>query len=324
MASKYTRTVIITGGTINLGYYTALNIAQSHPNYLVVISSRSDKTHSADAINAATGQKNVVFISLDLFDLDCIRKYASDWSSKAYPPIQSLVLNAGLQFPKKLRMAPSGLEATFAICHVGHALLFHLLCPHLAPEARVVVVSSSAHDPAQKTGMPDAVYNTAEDLAHPPPSMIDLSGKQRYSTAKLANVLWTYGLDRKLKEKAPERGITVNAFDPGTMPGSALAREYSSVERFIWNNIMPKMLPLLRALVSPNLYTPEQSGQRLAALAVGPKYDGVTGKYIEGLKEINSSVDSYDVKKQEDLWQWTVNYLSNGDRTQELRFQNLV
>ena len=295
MASKYKRSVIVTGGTINLGYYAALNIARSHPDYLVVISSRSDNTHSADSINEITGQKNVIFIPLDLFDLDGI------WSSKAYPPIQSLVLNAGLQFPKQLQMAPSGLVVTFAVCHVGHALLFHLLCPHLAPKSHILVVSSSGHDPAQKTGMPYALYNTAEDLAHPPPSMIKVSGKQRYTTVKLVNVSWAYTLDKKLKEKVPERGIVVNAFDPGTMPSSALAREYSSMERFILNNIIPKILPLLRALVSPNLYTPDQPGQRLAVLAVGSEYDGVTGKYFEGLKEINSSVDSYDVQKQEDL-----------------------
>lgn len=186
MAHK--RAVLITGGTINLGYHAALHIAREHPDYLIVLSSRSDRQHAAEAINKTLNQNNVVFMALDLADTNNIRAYAKEWASKNWPPIQALLLNAGLQFPAELHKTAEGLEATFAINHVGHALLFHLLCPFLAPSARVVVTSSGTHDPAQKTGLPDAVYNTAEELAHPQASTINDPGRKRYSSSKLANI----------------------------------------------------------------------------------------------------------------------------------------
>ena len=106
-----------------------------------------------------------MFLPLDLSNRAKVRSFVTTWESKHYPPIQALLLNATLQFPDGLRLTDEGLESTFAIAHVGHALLFHLLFHHLADNARVVITSSGTHDPAQKTGMPEPVYNTAEELA---------------------------------------------------------------------------------------------------------------------------------------------------------------
>jgi NAD(P)-dependent dehydrogenase (short-subunit alcohol dehydrogenase family) len=313
------RSVIVTGGTVGLGYQAALNIAKAHPDYLVVLSSRSDSNHAADAINRALGQKNTIYIPLDLSNLSNVREYAKQWDVKSYPPIQSLLLNATLQFPGALTKTPSGLEATFAISHVGHALLFHLLHPYLAERARIVVTSSGVHDPAQKSGLPDAIYTSAEDLAHPPPSMVDVPGRQRYASSKLANVLWTYALSQRLEG----RSITVTAMDPGMMPGTHLAREGNGIERFLWYRVLPRILPLLRMLVNPNIHTPAESGAALARLAMGADVEGVSGKYFEGLREIPSSKDSYVREKQDDLWQWTVNHvaqsLEEASRFNELR-----
>jgi NAD(P)-dependent dehydrogenase (short-subunit alcohol dehydrogenase family) len=315
------RSVVVTGGTTGLGYHAALNVAREHPDYLVVISSRADRDHAAEAINKTLGQDNTVFIPLDLADLNNVRTFVKNWASKGFPPIQALVLNAGLQFPGAIQKTSEGLESTFAVNHIGHALLFHLLCPYLAPNARVVVTSSGTHDPAQKSGLPDAVYNTAEELAHPPPSTAKNPGRQRYASSKLANVLWTYALHRRLRQR--ERAIAVNAFDPGLMPGTGLAREASRLERFLWIKVLPRIMPLLRLLISPNIHNPEESGAALARLATGADVDGVSGKYFEGLKEIKSSKDSYDERKQDDLWEWTVKYLAKGDEAELTRFEEL-
>lgn len=316
-----TRSVIVTGGTAGLGYQAALNIAKAHPDYLVVLSSRSDANHAADAINTALGQKNTIYIPLDLSDLSNVREYAKQWAAEGHPPIQSLLLNATLQFPGALTKTPSGVEATFAISHVGHALLFHLLHPHLAAQARIVITSSGVHDPAQKSGLPDAIYTTAADLAHPPPSMINVPGRQRYASSKLVNVLWTYALSRRLAGRPG--AVTVTAMDPGLMPGTHLAREGSVVERFLWYRVLPRILPLLRLLVHPNIHTAAESGAALARLAVGVEVEGVEGRYFEGVREIPSSEDSYVRAKQDDLWQWTVNYVAQSpeeaSRFDELR-----
>ncbi len=81
------------------------------------------------------------------------------------------------------------------------------------------------------------------------------------------------------------------------MPGSGLVRDYSPALRLVWRVIGP----VLRLL--PNVNSTRTSGSRLAALAVDPAYEGVTGRYYEGAQEIRSSRDSYDTAKALDLWQ---------------------
>ena len=96
--------------------------------------------------------------------------------------------------------------------------------------------------------------------------------------------------------------LTVNAFDPGLMPGTGLAREYSAPMRWVWNVVMPKMLPLMRLLLTKNIHTTEASGAALARLVTDPGLATTNGKYFEGLHEIRSSVDSYDDTRAADLW----------------------
>ncbi|CAK7206172.1 hypothetical protein SEUCBS139899_008957 [Sporothrix eucalyptigena] len=357
------RAVVITGATLNLGFEAARSIAlgtypgskEDPDEYLIYILARTDNK-AADAINkeaAAAGKPHrAVFRRLNLSDLTSVREFGTAWAegvaagnTRDYPPIQALVLSAGLQFPGALETVEStGLEATFAVNHVGHALLFHLLAPYLdatsPTAARVVVVSSGTHDPAQKSGLPDAKYTSAKDLAHPPPDMVNIKGRQRYSSSKLANVLWTYALVRHLKEAGKltgkdtsKGGIAANAFDPGLMPGSGLARKGTGIEQFLWNHVLPHIKPLLRlAFGTPNVHTTETSGRNLARLAVGPGgsgdpdltdglVQGVSGKYYEIRRPIKSSVDSYDEAKQEDLWDWTIRYLTKGNASEEARFR---
>jgi hypothetical protein len=66
---------------------------------------------------------------------------------------------------------------------------------------------------------------------------------------------------------------------------------------------MPKVIPLLRLLITKNIHTPEASGAALARLITDPVLASANGKYFEGLKEIRSSVDSYDAGRADELWQ---------------------
>jgi len=302
---SFSRTVLITGGTAGIGFYAALDIARQHPEYLVVIASRTDSKSAAASINNSLGQKNVVYLPLDLASLANVRTFVKNWETKNFPPISALLLNAGLQFPGAIRKTDDGIESTFAVNHVGHALLFHLLFPHLADKARVIVTASGTHDPAQKTGVPDAKYTIAEELAHPLPESAKNEGRQRYATSKLVNVMWVYALHRRF-ERIKEKNLTVVAFDPGLVPGTGLARDGTALERFVWNRVLPHILPLLRLLLTSNIHTPADSGANLASLAVSPDVEGVSGVYYEGKKQIKSSQASYEDVKQEDLWEWTV------------------
>jgi NAD(P)-dependent dehydrogenase (short-subunit alcohol dehydrogenase family) len=319
---SFTHSVLITGGTAGLGFQTGLLIARQHPQYRIVLASRTDPGSAAESINNTLSQKNVTYLPLDLSSLASVRSFVQNWETKNFPPIIALLLNAGLQFPETLRKSKDGIELTFAINHVGHALLFHLLYPHLANGARVVITSSGTHDPAQKTGLPDAKYTTAEELAHPTPESAKNSGRQRYATSKLAVVMWAYALYRRFG-KLPEKMLTVNAFDPGLMPGTGLAREAGPFLRMLWIHVMPRILPLLRRLVSPNIHTPQESAKNLARLAVGDDVKDVSGVYYQGYKQIKSSKESYDEAKQEDLWGWTVkNTAANKEETEKFDIGN--
>ena len=298
----------------------ALEIAQQYPQYQVLIASRSDKDNAAVSINKRTGHSNVEYLKLDLASLAKVRSFAADYVKRDYPPIKALVLNAALQI-LNLNYTEDKIESTFAINHVGHALLFYLLSPHLDEEARILIVASGTHDPAQKSGLPDAVYNSAEELAQPTKETQKYEGRQRYATSKLCNILWTYALQRRL-ERTRGKKWTVNAFDPGLMPGTGLARDASAILQFIWLNILPRMIRLLRLLIAPNIYLPQESGASLARLAVGDDVKGVSGKYYEVRNPIPSSKDSHVVEKQEDLWEWTVRRVAK-DENERRAFENV-
>ncbi|KAL3469172.1 NAD(P)-binding protein [Aspergillus californicus] len=317
--------ILITGGTAGLGYHCAVALARQYPNHRVIVASRSDPS-----IKYPLGQANIQYMRLDLSSLSQIRLFTQKWAEGKNPPITHLLFNAGLQLPHEVSYTVDGYEKTFAVNHIGHALLFSLLIPHLAQTARIVITASGTHDPAQKTGMPDATYTTAEGLAHPTVQSKNNPGRQRYTTSKLANIIWAYALDRRFAELRNKDGNqgrkwTVVAFDPGLVPGTGLARDAGAAMRFMWTRVLPRALPLLRALVSPNIHSAEESGRALAYLASDSEKLGASGVYFEGKKEIKSSEESYDQTKQEDLWEWTVkNVAANPEEVVQFSLKNLL
>ncbi|KAL3447604.1 hypothetical protein BJX65DRAFT_276456 [Aspergillus insuetus] len=312
--------ILITGGTAGMGYHSATSLARQYPDRRIVIASRSNTDNASDRINKALNQNNVEYLRLDLGSLAEVRAFVKTWAEKNYAPIEYLLLNAGLQFPGDPEYTVDGFEKTFAINHVGHALLFSLLVPHLAHTARIVITSSGTHDPAQKTGMPNAIYNTAEELAHPTGESLKYPGRQRYPTSKLVNVLWGYALEERFKKlrEGNVRNWTVVLFDPGLMPGTGLVRSGNAIERFIWFTLLPRILPLLRIVMFPNIHTPAESGGALAWVATSDEVRNTTGVYYEGKKVIKSSEFSYNKEKQEDLWQWTVNNIATNPEEAEM------
>lgn len=173
---------------------------------------------------------------------------------------------------------------------------------------------------------PGAFYSSAEILAHPP-STTEESGLQRYANSKLANILWTYALDRRLRSSSEkkEASWTVIASNPGLMPGTGLARDAHPILQFLWLYVLPRLIWLLRYAFSPNVHTAQHSGFALARLAIGDD-EGVRGKsgaYFEGMREIKSSKDSYDEDKQDDLWEWTARTVAR-DEAERRRFEELL
>ena len=308
--SQYHNTILVTGGTTGLGYEAALALARHFPKHQIIIASRSNADAADANINKTLGQANTKFLKLDLSSTDNVRAFASDITAN-YPPISHLLMNAGLQFPGPVSYFDSGVEKTFGINHLGHALLFYLLLHHLTKDCHIVVTASGTHDPAQKTGMPLKDYADYASVARPNPATANKDGRERYSTSKLLNVMWTYALNHHLKSSS-RSAMTVNAFDPGLVPGTGLAREYPAPLRFIWNHVMPHLIWLMRIVQSPNIHTAKESGESLARLAIGEKkgVHGVSGEYFEGQKAIKSSTQSYDERLQEDLYEGTIKELA--------------
>ncbi|HET6501159.1 MAG TPA: SDR family NAD(P)-dependent oxidoreductase [Amycolatopsis sp.] len=283
------RTVLITGGTGSLGFQTARAILDAGDGWDVVVTGR-DRAAVEDA--AARLGSSTTGLPLDLSSLAEVRRFAQD-----LPPIRAVVCNAGLQTISGTTLTKDGIEQTFGVNHLAHFLLVKEILPRMATAGRVVFVASDTHDPAKRTGMPAPVYTNAHSLAYPVDSDTDtpgVVGRRRYTTSKLCNVLAAYEFARRV----PADMATFNAFDPGLMPGTGLARDYRGVQALAWRYVMPA----LTILPGFNIHTARQSGRALARLVFDPTLADATGKYFSGRHEVRSSDESYDTDKAADLW----------------------
>jgi NAD(P)-dependent dehydrogenase (short-subunit alcohol dehydrogenase family) len=250
-------------------------------------------------------QGRIQVLLLDLASLASVQALAETVQTKlaagALPPLQALVCNAGIQFAEGLHHTADGFEQTFGVNHLGHFLLVELLLPHLNATGRVVVVSSGTHFDAPRVwtsaffGMPGPQYLEATALARGavPAGMDPTSIKAnqfRYTTSKLCNLLFTYELNRRLR--AAHSAITVNAFDPGLMPGTGLARATSKAALWAWNHV----LPVLRLF--PGVNAPATSGRYLARLSADPALNGRTDGYYEA----DQCIPSSNLSRRPELW----------------------
>lgn len=289
------RTAVITGANSGLGFECARALLDTDPSWHIVLAVR-DEHRGAEAVHRLGSAARCTVLPLDLASLRSVRDFPTRLAQRELPPLRALVCNAGLQVVSGLERTADGVELTFGVNHLGHFALIDGLLDQLAPPARIVIVSSGTHDPAKFSGMPNPRYTSAEELAHPSDGESSpADGRRRYTTSKLCNVLHAYELDRRLDNG--RRGVTVNAFDPGLMPGSGLARDHSRAQQLVWRHLFPA----LRVL--PGVHSTRTSGRHLAALAADPRFDDVTGRYFAGRRPIRSSADSYDTERARDLWE---------------------
>jgi NAD(P)-dependent dehydrogenase (short-subunit alcohol dehydrogenase family) len=300
-----TKTAIITGASSGLGLECARALLRSDPAWHVALAVR-DAGRGAEAVAQLGEPLRCTVMSMDLASLASVRTFTAAVRESGLPPVHAIVCNAGVQVVSGTQRTRDGIEMTFGVNHLGHFALVHGLLDALARPARIVVVSSGTHDPGKHTGMPDPRYTSAADLAHPGDAAAADDGRRRYTTSKLCNVLFSYELNRRLGNGGD--GVTVNAFDPGLMPGSGLARDYPPLQKLAWRYLFPA----LRVL--PNVHSTRTSGRHLAALASATRYAGISGEYFEGHRPIKSSVDSYDRGKAVDLWDTSERLLTHATK----------
>ena len=291
-----TKTFIVTGGNTGLGFECAAALSKDS-SVLVMIACRDIQKGEEAARRMREAKGNAKVLPLDLSRQASIRGFVEEFRKGQFPPPAGIVCNAGIQNVGAPTKTEEGYETTFAVNHLGHYLLTRLLLPDLATNASITFVSSGTHDPKQTTGMPAPRYVTAEAAAH------DFepggnAGRRRYTTSKLCNVYCTYEYARRLGGSSDPRlqSLRVNAFDPGLMPATDLARTYSAQLRFVARYVLPAL-----SLFMSNINSPATSGRRLALLASGGE-GSVTGKYFYDGKEIRSSSESYDTQKAFELW----------------------
>jgi NAD(P)-dependent dehydrogenase (short-subunit alcohol dehydrogenase family) len=294
------KTVIITGANTGLGYDCAKNIALESKTWHVVLACRDEKKgkEAVTRMISETGNPNISFLHLDLSSFASVKEFANSYIQNKYPALKALVCNAGISGDDITTFTKDGIETTFQVNCLSHFLLIHLLFAHLHLPARILMVSSELHrnDGPMKAFLPN--YTNAHDLAFPEKEKADLkgSGSIRYSTSKLCMVMYTH----EFSEQFINKGITINAYNPGLMPDTGLGGLNTKLFRKLF---LKYILPLF---VKDAMSTPQRSGKLLANLVTSEKFEGVTGKYFDRDKEIAPSKESFYKNKTTDLWNISV------------------
>ena len=264
---------LVTGGTAGIGAATARGLAQREAT--VVIIGRNEQLGVARVrqLKEETGNSAVELMLADLSSQQEIRRLAREFTER-YSRLDVLVNNAGALFMSR-RQSVDGIEMTFALNHLSYFLLTNLLLDMLeacAP-ARIVNVASDAHEGA--TIDVAALQGT-----------VGLFGMKAYGQSKLANVLFTYELARRLAGT----GVTVNTLHPGVV-GSG----------FGMNNGWLAALGM--RLIHRFSLSPEEGAETSIYLATSPEVAGVTGKYFVKKSPVPSSKATYDVDVARRLWE---------------------
>jgi NAD(P)-dependent dehydrogenase (short-subunit alcohol dehydrogenase family) len=265
---------LITGATSGMGKETALGLARLGATVVLVGRDRLKGEETLREMKRQSDNENIDLLLADLSSQQEVRKLAADFKAK-YSQLHVLVNNAGAVFSKR-QTTVDGLEMTFALDHLAYFLLTNLVLDTLKASApsRIINISSQA----QGTGKINF-----DDLQGE--KSYGLLGFTAYSQAKLANVMFTYDLARRLQGT----GVTVNAVGPGPV----------STNFGISNG---GVFARLTALAMRGAKTPEDAARTAIRLASASELEGETGKFYYNEREIRSSRLSHNVATQKRLW----------------------
>jgi len=267
---------LITGSTSGIGKATATSLAAK--GAIIIITGRNEEKGEkvVEEIKSRMTNHNIFFEYGDLSNLQSVVDL-SYRLNKNYPKLDVLINNAG-SFTEKRQYTKDGIEMQFGINHIAHFLLTHLVMPSLkkSEAARIINVSSDAH------------YRGNINFK-------DLYGEEKYvpfkiyAQSKLANILFTYELSRRLAEDGLTQ-ITTNALHPGEIKTQFVEKNGNTLYKIGWK------------LVKPLMQSIEQGATTSVYLASAKQMEGKTAQYWSKMKKKKSSKISYDEQVADRLW----------------------
>jgi NAD(P)-dependent dehydrogenase (short-subunit alcohol dehydrogenase family) len=270
------KTCVITGASSGIGKVSAEQLASMGASVVMVCRSQGRGERAKAEVEARSGSGPVELMLADLASLDSVRMFAQRFE-ESHGSLHVLINNAGVVRLRR-SLTVDGFETTFQVNYLSPFLLTNLLLPLLKRSApsRIVNVSSATH------------YGGLVDLG-------DLQLERgygvirAYSQSKLALVLFTHELARRLKGT----GVTANCLHPG------------AVATNLWGNALGPA-HFLGKVTKLFLLSPEEGTKTQVYLASSPDVETVTGEYFEPKGKKRSSIESYDQTLAERLWDASV------------------
>jgi retinol dehydrogenase 14 len=265
--------VLITGGTGGIGKATAIGLARLGARVGITGRDLRRAEQAAADIRTASGNPAVDVFAADLSSQAEVRRLAADVHD-AYPRLDVLINNVG-GFWAHRHSTADGLEHTFALNHLASFLLTNLLLDRLKASAPARVVTVSSH--VQAEGLIEF-----DDLQ----GSRNYSGQSAYSQSKLANVMFTNELARRLEGSR----VTATSLHPGVV------RTDFGAEDQAW------FFTIISRVVRPFLWTPVRGAQTSIYLASSPDVEGVTGQFFVNSKPKTANQVAYDADMTARLW----------------------
>jgi NAD(P)-dependent dehydrogenase (short-subunit alcohol dehydrogenase family) len=265
------KTCLITGANTGIGKQTALALARRGARVVMVCRDRDRGERARQEIDVA-GPADTDLLIADLSRMADVRQLVEQVKQRC-DSLPLVISNAGVVMPER-RVTADGYEATFAINHLAPFALITGLLDHVVASApaRIVVVASQV----EASGV-----ITFDDLQ----SEQDYQPLVAYRQSKLANVLFTYELARRVAD----HDVTVNCLHPGVIATNLLS-DY---------NGRPRALGMLQRLNHPG---PKVGAETSIHLATDPALSSTSGRYFRPEGQAQSSKQSYDEDLAERLW----------------------
>lgn len=267
------KVVMITGANSGIGYETALGLAKMGARIIMVCRNRERAEEALETLKIESKSDRFELYLADLANQNSVREMVREFK-KSHSRLDVLINNAGLMMTKR-HLTPEGNEMTLAINHLGHFLLTNLLLDLLLASApsRIINVSSVAH----KFANLDLDNLNLEG---------NFNGLLAYGNSKLANILFTYELARRLEGT----GVDVNVLHPGTIRTN-LGKRFETK----WFKYFFAFLKLFMKGVKKGAKTP-------IYLASSAEVEGMTGNYFVNKKIKKTSKRSQDIELQQEFW----------------------